>query len=103
MDISHRFDQSFPECPADTGPRSEGLPDCAIVVDEVFSISDGSAVKAYPVVAPSRVLLDQPEDELFEFWIHDWLTEGICPGVGPLLGDQHSEPSQQGVVRNNGA
>ena len=55
-----------------------------------------------PVAAPSRVLLDQPQDELFEFRIHGWSTQWICPGVGPLLGDEHPEPPKQGVGSNDG-
>jgi hypothetical protein len=56
-----------------------------------------------PVAAPGRVLFDQLENELFEFWIHGWSTERICSGKGPLLGDEHPEPSKQGVRSNDGA
>src|SRR5882724_4689416 len=56
-----------------------------------------------PVAAPGRVLLEQPEDEFFEFRIHGWSTEGIGPDIGPLPGDEHPEPSKQGIWCNHGA
>jgi hypothetical protein len=54
------------------------------------------------VTAPGRVFFDQLDDELFKFRIHGWSTERICPGKGPLLGDEDTEPAEQGVGSHEG-
>ena len=49
------------------------------------------------VAAPRRIFLDQLQNQFFESRIHGWPTEGIRPGKGPLLGDEDTEPTEQGV------
>ena len=50
--------------------------------------------------APGWVFLDQFDDEFFKCQIHARSTDWIGPGKGPLLGDRDTEPTEEGVGRD---
>lgn len=53
------------------------------------------------IATPTRVFLEQFDDELFEFRIDRRSADEIGFGEGPLSGDQNPKPTQQGVGSDN--
>src|ERR1017187_4910831 len=49
------------------------------------------------LAAPGRIFLEQFDHEFLQRRIDGWSTEGVGPGKGPLLGDQDTEPTEQGI------
>ena len=54
-----------------------------------------------PVAAPGRIFLDELDNELLQFQIHRGSANRISFGEGPLLGDEGTEPAEQGLGRDD--
>src|ERR1039457_2202336 len=54
------------------------------------------------LAAPGWIFLEQFDHEFLQRRIDGWSTDGVGPGKGPLLGDQDTEPPEQGIGSDKG-
>src|ERR1022692_2804845 len=54
------------------------------------------------LAAPGWIFLEQFDHEFLQRRIDGWSTDGVGPGRGPLLGDQDTEPTEQGIGSDKG-
>src|ERR1022692_1526142 len=50
------------------------------------------------LAAAGWIFLEQFDHEFLQRRIEGWSTDGVGPGKGPLLGDQDTKPTEQGIV-----
>jgi len=66
-------------------------------------LSNPTAVLAAAMTILSSKVTFGPLNIGRSFWFNRWPPDGIDTGVGPFLGDKDTEPTEQGVRRDDGS